>query len=99
MGIDLGHAIEPIVNAIGIGVAAIIGAWAKAVIGRINKASRDLDAVFPKIRRIEEKLGLNGVCDGRVNNQDRTPLVNGDIHQQGSGAGCLGGGEKNGPGV
>lgn len=102
MALDVNEVLaNSIIGLIGL-AASWIGARVNRFISKVNKAEKDLNAVFPKIRKIEKALGLEGGCDGGFG-RDRVEtglkVVDGAIHRQGSGPERLGGCEENQAGV
>jgi hypothetical protein len=100
--LDLNEVIAKTLIGLVVAIGSGIGAWFMRKVSQLDKNTKDMNAVFPKIRRIEATLGIKGECDGQVSRVGHTNGIeapNGSLHQQ---SGCterLGGGEENGPGL
>lgn len=84
---------EVLANSI-IGLVGLATSWVGARISRfiakVNKAEKDLNAVFPKIRKIEAALGLKGGCDAsRPICKDGPTIIDRGLSQQGNGIDTL----------
>ncbi len=102
MSLDINEVISnSIIGLVGL-VTSYIGGRISRFISKVNKAEKDLNAVFPKIRKLEAALGLKGGCDGDASRdriEDRIETANGILHQQGSRTQCVGSSSEDKAGV
>lgn len=85
---------EVLANSV-IGLVGLVTSWIGARISRfiskVNKAEKDLNAVFPKIRKIEKALGLDGGCDASRPVCPTGPqVIERGLREQGNGVDALG---------
>ncbi len=91
MALDVNEVISnSIIGVIGI-VAAKVGAWISKLKTKVDKADKDLNIAFAKIRYLEEKikileaaLGIKGVSDAsQLVRANGAQIIDRDISEQG----------------